>query len=325
MIPVGVVGVGSMGRHHARVYRELPGAELVGIHDADEKRAAGVAAEQGTQSMELPALLDAVEAVSVVVPTPYHREVAEAATDAGTSLLVEKPLAGTPRDARAIVDAAEEAGVTLQVGHVERFNPAVQAVSEFADELDIVALEAQRLGPPVDRAGDDGAVMDLMIHDIDIALSLLGESVVDVRTTGTADGEHVTSMLTFEGGSVATLTASRITQKKVRTLALTAADCRVDVDYTSQDVTITRQTTPEYIEANGGLRFRSETVVERPTVKNGEPLKAELASFVDCVRTGTPPEVTGEDGLRALEVAGRVLETLTHDGSVEWADQRTHS
>ncbi|MFW5964940.1 MAG: Gfo/Idh/MocA family oxidoreductase, partial [Natronomonas sp.] len=217
------------------------------------------------------------------------------------------------------------AGVTLQVGHVERFNPAVQAVSEFADELDIVALEAQRLGPPVDRAGDDGAVMDLMIHDIDIALSLLGESVVDVRTTGTADGEHVTSMLTFEGGSVATLTASRITQKKVRTLALTAEDCRVDVDYTSQDVTITRQTTPEYIEANGGLRFRSETVVERPTVKNGEPLKAELASFVDCVRTGTPPEVTGEDGLRALEVAGRVLEALTHGGAVEWADQRTHS
>ena len=325
MIPVGVVGVGSMGRHHARVYRELPGAKLVGIHDADEKRAAGVAAEQGTNAMPLGELLDAVEAVSVVVPTGHHRAVAEAATEAGVSLLVEKPLAPTPRDARAIVDAAEEAGVTLQVGHVERFNPAVQAVSEFADELDIVALEAQRLGPPVDRAGDDGAVMDLMIHDIDIALSLLDGPVVGVRTTGTAAGEHVTSMLTFDNGSVATLTASRITQKKVRTLALTAEDCRVDVDYTAQDVTITRRTTPEYVEANGGLRFRSETVVERPTVNNGEPLKAELASFVDSVREGTPPEVTGEDGLRALEVAGRVLDSVAPESGVEWVDQPTHS
>ena len=306
MIPVGVIGVGSMGRHHARVYRELPDTDLVGVYDVDDDRARGVADEHGTEPMPLDDLVEAAEAVSIVVPTPFHREITEHAIQAGAGVLVEKPLAPTIEDGRAIVEAAEKAGVTLQVGHIERFNPAVRAVADFADELDVIAMEAQRLGPPVDRDGDDGVVMDLMIHDIDVARSLIDEDVVEVEATGTADGEYVTTALTFENGVVATLTASRITPKKVRKLSMTAEDCRVDVDYTSQDVTITRRTHPEYVSTNGGIRFRSETVVERPTVDNGEPLKKELSSFAENVRTGAEPEVTGEDGIRALEIAQRV-------------------
>ncbi len=310
MIPVGVVGVGSMGQHHARVYRELPDADLVGVYDVDAERAEAVAADHGTVARPLDELLDVCDAVSIVVPTRFHREITEAAIEADTDVLVEKPLAGSSEEARAIVTAAESAGVTLQVGHIERFNPAVRAVSEFASDLQLIALDTQRLGPPVERDGNDGVVMDLMIHDIDIARSLLDGNVIGIQATGTADGQYVAAALRFDTGIVATLTASRVTHKKVRQLTLTADDCRVDVDYTTQDVAITRQTLPEYVTTNGGLRYRSETVVERPTVDNGEPLKNELSSFVDCVRTGTEPEVTGEDGVRALELAEAIVDAI---------------
>lgn len=310
MIPVGVVGVGSMGRHHTRVYRELPGAELIGIHDADDKRAAGVAAEQGTNAMTLPALLDAVEAVSVVVPTPYHREVAEAAADAGVSLLVEKPIAGTPQDARAILDAAEESGVTLQVGHVERFNPAVRAVAEVVPDLDVLAVTAERLGPPTERDVAANVVHDLMIHDIDVVRALLDGEPGGVTASGAASSQYATATCTFPDGVVASFTASRVTEQKVRRLAITARECRVVVDYTDQSVEIHRSTTPEYVAEDGGFRHRTESVVERPMVDNGEPLKHELRAFADAARNGTEPVVTAEDGLRALELASRIDDIL---------------
>ena len=313
MINAGVIGVGSMGRHHARVYRELPDVDLVGVYDVDHDRAREVADEHGTKPLSLDGLVETADVVSIVVPTAYHQQMAERAIEAGTDMLIEKPLAPSTEAAREIVEAAEEAGVTLQVGHIERFNPAVRAVAEFADDLDAIALEAQRQGPPVDRDGDDDVVMDLMVHDIDVACALLDGEVTDVEATGTAGGDYVTTSLTFDDEVVATLTASRVTAKKVRNMSLTAEDCRVDVDYTSQDVTITRRTEPEYVAANDGLRFRSETLVERPTVNNGEPLKMELSSFVDSVREGTEPLVTGEDGLRAIELAEQVRSELDNE------------
>ena len=313
MINAGVIGVGSMGQHHARVYRELPDVELVGVYDVDHDQAREVAEEHGTKPLSLDGLVETADVVSIVVPTAFHKKMAERAIEAGTNILVEKPLAPTSEAAREIVQAAEEGGVTLQVGHIERFNPAVRAVSEFADELDPIALEAQRQGPPVDRDGDDDVVMDLMVHDIDVACALLDGEVTDVDATGTADGDYVTASLTFDDDVVATLTASRVTPKKVRNMSVTADDCRVDVDYTSQDVTITRRTEPEYVAANDGLRFRSETLVERPTVNNGEPLKEELASFVESVREGTEPVVTGEDGRRVIELAEKIRNELADE------------
>ena len=312
MTRAGVIGVGSMGRHHARVYRELPEVDLVGVYDADHDRAREVADEHGTKPLSLDGLVETADVVSIVVPTQYHREMAERAIEAGTDILVEKPLAPDAEEARAIVDAAEEADVTLQVGHIERFNPAVRAVAEFADELDIIAVEAQRQGPPVEDREVGGVVTDLMIHDIDVIAAMVDREVTDVQANGTStdDGNYVTAVLTFDDDTVATLTASRVTAKKVRELAVTAEDCRVDVDYTSQDVTITRRTDPEYVAADDGLRFRSETLVERPTVNNGEPLKKELASFVEAAREGATPVVTGEDGLRAVELADRVQREL---------------
>ncbi len=310
MKPVGVIGVGSMGQHHARVYQELPDVDLVGVYDVDANRARTIANKYGAKPLSLDGLVGSVDALSIVTPTTHHRELAEKAIDAGTDILVEKPLAVSTTDAEAIVEQADAADVTLQVGHIERYNPAVRSLSQFVDDLDIIALEAERQGPPVDRGGDDSVLMDLMIHDIDITCSLLTGDVVDIEATGTADGDYITTALTFENGVVATLTASRVTAKKVRTLSLTADECRVDVNYTSQDVTITHQTKPEYIEADGGLRFRSESVTERPTVDNGEPLKKELSSFIDASMTDVDPVVTGEDGLQAIRLAERIQEPL---------------
>lgn len=311
-VRVGVLGVGSMGRHHARVYAESPNAELVGVSDVDEENAAAVATEYGTRAMSTGALLDAVDAVSVAVPSRYHRPIASEALDAGVHALVEKPLATTTADAAALVDAANAAGVILQVGHIERFNPAVRTVSEFVDDLDLIAVDARRLGPPVEDGRDvgDGVVLDLMIHDLDVLLSLVGSPVADVTAAGSPDDQYVAATLGFENDVVGSLTASRVTQRKVRELTLTARECIVTVDYIDRSVRIHRRTRPEFLVNDGDLRYRSEQVVERPTVDNGEPLKKELDAFLDAVQNGTEPVVSGQDGVNALSLAHRVKRAL---------------
>jgi predicted dehydrogenase len=170
----------------------------------------------------------------------------------------------------------------------------------------VLAVSAERLGPPLDRALGSNVVYDLMIHDIDVVQGLLDADPVSVTASGTADGQYATANCAFDDGVVASLTASRVTQQKVRRLAITARECRVLVDYTDQTVEIHRSSTPEYVASEGDFRHRTESVVERPMVDNGEPLKHELRSFVDAVRTGETPVVTAEDGLRAVELAARI-------------------
>jgi len=312
-IRAGVVGVGSMGRHHARVYRELPGVELVGVADLDRDRAAEVAAEFDTRVRDQAALLSAADAVSVVVPTRHHEAVARAAIDADTHLLVEKPFVDDLDAGRDIVAAARANDLVLQVGHVERYNPAVQALEDVVAEVDPIAFAARRQGPPVDRDTTDSVVFDLMIHDIDIVCALADAPVSSVTAAGIRDGGHVVAQLTFDDGTAATLTASRVTQRRIRDLAVTAEDCHVEVDYVDQTVRIHRHSLPEYVASEGDVRYRHESVIERPTVETGEPLKNELASFAEAVRTGERPQTTGHDGIRAVEIATQVERALEQD------------
>jgi predicted dehydrogenase len=305
-IAAGVVGVGTMGQHHARVYKELPGVTLVGVTDADETRAQSIADRYNTTVYDRRTLLERCDAVSVAVPTRYHHDAASAAINRGVDVLVEKPFVADRRDGHDLVRQAAEAGVTLQVGHIERFNPAIRKLDEIVDGLDVIAIDVRRLGPPVDRDLRDSAVFDLMIHDIDVLLSITDCDVTDVAATSARDGDHVTAQLTFEDGVVATVTASRVTQEKVRDLAITAGDCRVNVDYERQDVAIHRHSLPEYFESDGDVRYRHESIVERPTIERGEPLRCELEAFVEAVSDGTTPPVTGEDGLEALAVASQI-------------------
>jgi predicted dehydrogenase len=304
----GVIGVGKMGQNHARVYRELPNVDLIGVADRDPAAARAVANEYGTRHMQTEPLLVAADLVSVAVPTPAHAAVVRDCIDAGVHVLVEKPFVTDPDVGRSLASAAVDADVTLQVGHIERFNPAVRTLTDIVPDLDVIAIDAQRLGPPVDRSMGAGVVFDLMIHDLDIATSLLGTDVASVSATGTRDGEYATATCEFGTDVVATFTASRLTQQKVRRLGITAESCRITVDYTSQSVDIHRGAVPEYVQTDGALRHRTESVVERPYVENGEPLKAELESFVAAVRTGAPPEVSPMDGIRAVELAQRIEE-----------------
>lgn len=315
-IAVGVVGVGNMGRHHARVYTELPGTKLVGVSDVDSEQATAVAEQYGTAVVPLDRLLGMVDAVSIAVPDTYHYDIARKALDAGVHVLVEKPFVVDPEEGVDLIRRADEAGLVLQVGHIERFNPAVQTLADVLDDCSILAIEASRLGPPLDREGTENPVLDLMIHDLDVVCSILDSDVESVQASAAADGAHMTALLTFESGQTATLTASRVTQRKVRTLAVTAHECRVDVDYIDQSVEIHRQSIPELVAVDGDVRYRHEGIIERPMVDRGEPLKNELQAFVDAVRQGTPPIVSGEDGLRALRLANAVEEAAGAESAV---------
>lgn len=302
-----------MGRNHARVYQELPGADLVGVADADPGRAREVATTYGTQAVAIDELLAKADAVSVAVPTAAHYETARKAIENEVHTLVEKPFVNRLELGQILIERAREVGVTLQVGHIERFNPAIQAIADIVTDLNIIAVDAMRLGPPVDREIDVSPVLDLMIHDIDIMRSIVDGDVINVTGTGSTAHPYVTATLEFENNVIGTLTASRVTQQKVRTLSLTASEGHLTLDYIDQSVAIHRQSLPEYIEENGDLRFRRHSVVEHPTVENGEPLKAELESFVEAAATGSDPVVSGEDGLEAIRIANQITNSMAID------------
>lgn len=304
----GVIGVGAMGQHHVRVYDELADAEIVGIADADEERAAEIAAEYSTKVLDTGNLIDEVDVVSLAIPTAYHFDLARKCIEADVDVLVEKPLVEDPSQGRNLIRAAERAGVTLQVGHIERFNPAVETLGNIVPELNVIAIEAQRLGPAPDREIEDTVVMDLMIHDLDIVQWLVDAPVKGVNAVGTAEGRHATATLEFANGTVSSLTASRTTEQKVRKLSITAEGCYVSVDYLDQSIEIHRQSVPEFVANDGDVRYRHESIVENPAVDRGEPLKRELRSFLKTSRAGSEPTVGGEEGLRALELTREIDE-----------------
>ncbi|TKX71540.1 Gfo/Idh/MocA family protein [Halorubrum sp. SP9] len=307
---VGVIGVGSMGAHHARVYAGSSAVDLVGVADDDWDRAKEIAEKHGTRALNRGTLLQAVDAVSVVVPTQFHASVVREALEADTHVLVEKPFVDDIATGRELISLADRKDLRLQVGHIERFNPAVRALGDVLPEMNVLAVDARRLGPPIDRDTADGVVEDLMIHDLDILLSLFDAEVDETFAAGIRSDPYVTATLRLDNGVLGTLTASRITHQKVRELAVTGRDCRVTVDYLTQSVKIHRHSLPGYVESNGDVRYRSESVVERPQVKNGEPLRGEIASFVSAVNEGTAPEVTGQDGLRVIELIREISEAL---------------
>jgi predicted dehydrogenase len=312
----GVIGTGSMGQHHARVYQELPGIDLVGVVDADPARATEVADRYGTDSMGREELLDRVDLVSIAVPTQHHYRTARTAIEHGVHLLVEKPFVDEQQDGIELIGRARAAGVTLQVGHIERFNPAVRALLDILPDLELIAVTADRLGPPIDRPIEDDVMRDLMIHDVDLLLSIVDGSVENIDASATAEGQYATSTIGFDSGVIGSLTASRVTQEKVRRLSVTARDCRVNVDLAEQSIQIHRHSFPEYLEDDGDVRYRYESVIERPSVEHGEPLRLELEAFVEAVRSGHQPTVDGEAGLKAVTFTDLIRQQTAQERSV---------
>ncbi len=304
---VGVIGVGHLGQHHARVYTELLGAHLVGVVDQNESRAAAIGENLGVPWFtEIDDFIEraAPEAVSVVVPTSMHFEIARKALKSGIHVLIEKPVTTTVNEAEQLLRIAAESDLVLQVGHIERFNSAVQYISKIIHEP--LFLQSRRLGPYSPRISDVGVVLDLMIHDIDIILSLVRSEITGISATGRcirSDHEDIASaQISFANGSMAHILVSRVSERRLRQLEIMEPERYVTIDYETQDVSINR-----CVRQNNNSLVE---VIEHPVFPKSEPLKLELQHFVTCVREGKQPLVGITDGKRALEVAVSVLKQI---------------
>lgn len=292
-VRAGVCGVGAIGRNHARIYSELENAELAAIFDADTERASAIADEfGGSVAGTIDEFIAMVDAASVSTPTVTHREIGTALLEAGKHVLVEKPIADSLDDAKALIDLAAEKGCVLQVGHIERFNPVMAQLEARLDQPKF--LEVHRLSPFPNRSVDIGVVLDLMIHDLEIILHLVDSPIAKVDAVGIPVLTHrediANARLQFENGAVANVTASRISPERMRKIRVFQSDAYLSLDYQDQSGWIYRR---------DGMEIGREPV----EVEKDEPLKRELADFIDCAAKGATPKVSGEHGAAALDIA----------------------
>ncbi len=304
-VRLAVIGVGHLGRHHARIASTLEGVELVAVVDTDEARAAAAATATGAPArQDYRDIIGAVDAVTIAVPTEQHRDVALPFLEHGVAVLVEKPMARSLQEAEELVAAARAAGATLAVGHTERYNPAVAAVLPLVTSPRFI--EVHRLGAFPDRSLDIDVVFDLMIHDLDIILALVRSEVESIEAVGvpvlTPRYDIANARLRFAGGCIANVTASRISKERVRKIRFFQPDAYISIDYAAQEV-------------EGWRLVRHDGA--RPSIEGGplpvqrdEPLRREIADFVSAVRTKSAPLVDGAAGLRALELATRIAEKM---------------
>jgi len=304
---VAVIGVGHLGQHHARLLATMDDVELVGVVDTKPGRAAEVAIRYSTRPfIDAADVLGRVDAVCVAVPTSSHVAIAMPFIDAGVSVLVEKPIASSVDDADRLVDAADRRGVTLAAGHTERFNPAVAAALPLVTDPRFV--EIHRLGTFPERSLDIDVVFDLMIHDLDLLLASVRSDVVSVEAVGvnvlTPRTDIANARLRFASGCVANVTASRISRERVRKVRFFQHDSYVSVDYAAQEVELYRLAPGKPGDPRPAIQGG------KLEIANEEPLKRELADFVDAVRTGRDPGVPGRAGRDALALATRIAQQM---------------
>ena len=303
-IPVAVVGVGHLGRYHAAKYAASRRAELVGVADIDRSRALECGKELGAAAVaDYRELFGRVRAVSIAVPTRSHYEIARDCLSQGIDVLVEKPMTATLDEAAELVVLARKKGLVLQVGHLERFNPAIRGVEGVI--RDPRFIECHRLAPFVERGTDVDVVLDLMIHDIDVISSLVGSSVERVDAVGvpilTDKPDIANARITFSNGCVANVTSSRVSMKRERKIRFFQSDAYISIDYDQPSAQIYRKP-----KGGGWQDIRGETI----EIKEGDALADEIDSFLESVATRGVPLVSGEDGLRALEIASMISERL---------------
>lgn len=301
MMRVGVIGTGAMGQNHVRIYSEMKDVELIGISDVDETRVVKLASQYNTRPFtdynEL--LAQGLQAVSIVVPTRLHRQVVLDAIAAGTNVLIEKPIADTIENAKAMISAARKAGLTLMVGHIERFNPAVTKMKKIIDSGllgKIVSISTRRVGPYNPRIRDVGIILDLGVHDIDAISYLYGKKISEIYAIAGQDihsqEDHASIMLKFNGDKAGVVETNWLTPHKVRKMTVIGIDGVAYLDYNEQTVSI-----------------HDGEWIREAKIEKAEPLKKELEHFIDAVRNDKAPIVLGEDGKYALEVALAAIES----------------
>jgi predicted dehydrogenase len=307
LIRTAVVGVGYLGRFHAQKYASLPNSHLVGVADPSAKARSAVAAELSVAAYaDYRELLGHVDAVSIVTPTPLHYEVAKDFLDAGASVLVEKPMTVTVAEGESLIEVARRANRVLQVGHLERFNAAVQAVQPSLTVPRFI--ESARLAPFKYRGTDVDVVLDLMIHDIDLILSIVRSPVVAVDAIGTSvfsrEIDIANARLRFANGCVANATASRVSRKTERKLRLVQDDAYISVDLHQKIITVIRKGTG--VGADG----MPQVAIEENSYEQGDALRDQIAAFLEAAAIGGAPAVSGEDGLLALRTAVSIAEQV---------------
>jgi predicted dehydrogenase len=306
-IRAAVIGVGYLGRFHAQKFAQATECELVAVVDTQATAREQVAAELATRGVaDHRDLLGAVDAVSVVTPTPAHFQIAREFLEHGAHVLVEKPITETPAEARELIAIAARAERILQVGHLERFNAAILAAEPYLRSPRFV--ECHRLAPYRERGTDVNVVLDLMIHDLDIVQTIVGAPIASIDAVGTPvfsdEIDIVNARIRFTSGCVANATASRVSLKTERKLRIFEDDAYLSLDLQQKILTVIRKRPPE---DTGGLL---PVTIEEQSLEPGDALKAEIDSFLDCIRTGRPPVVPGEAGLTALETAMRITEQV---------------
>ena len=316
-VKVGVIGIGNMGWHHARVLSLLKDAELVGVADPDPDRGQLAQEQFGCQWFpDHHTLLAEVEAVCIAVPTLLHHSVGLACLESGVHVLIEKPIAASQDEATALIQAARKAGRLLQVGHIERFNPAFRELTKVVANEEVVVLEGRRHSPHSDRANDVSVVLDLMIHDIDLVLELAQAPVVRLAAAGGRSGEgpidYVNATLGFENGVVASLTASKMSHRKIRSLSAHCRSSLVETDFLNHTLHIHRRAHEWYSADHGELLYRNDGFIEEVSTTSIEPLYAELEHFLQCVRGRETPAVDGLQASRALLLADLIEQAVEH-------------
>lgn len=308
-----VIGCGALGKHHARIYAQNNDVNLLAVVDVDEQARRAAADQWGCQAA---AALDEVNGpihlASVVVPTIDHLTIAQRLIEAGVPVLVEKPIAITVDEGEAMVALAAKHGVLLQVGHIERFNPAVLELGDRLQEP--LFIESHRLGPPAPRVKDVGVVLDLMIHDLDLILSLVKSDIEMIDAVGvpilTPQEDICNARLRFTSGCVANVTVSRVTPERQRKIRFFQSDAYLSLDYLVPELQIFKKIqTPD-----GSVRIEHE----KPTLTQREPLVAEIESFIECIIQSKRPVVSGEDGVRALKIAQQITQQAQTSTQAVW-------
>jgi predicted dehydrogenase len=328
-LSVAVIGAGRMGKHHARIYAGHPQCKLAAVVDKDIERARAITAEFGGEPLaDISKLERSIQAATVAVPTVYHADVAIPLMERGVAVLVEKPLANDAATAKQIVEASRKSGLVLQVGHSERYNPVVRAMLRM--EVAPRFIEAHRVSPFTFRSADIGVVFDMMIHDIDIVLHLVRDRVVDVQSVGVnVLGPHedvANARIRFANGTVANLTASRLALKTDRRIRVFCPTAYVTMDYQKKSglalklddnldlIRMARERNFEDLSQMAGLDYGSMVKIDPLAVDDIEPLKAEIETFIESVRTGQSTGVSAEDGLAAVELAEQITTSIREQG-----------
>lgn len=317
MLKVGVFGVGHLGKFHLNNWQEIDNVKLIGFHDPSDENAAAVKQHYGLKRFKNAAdLIDACDVVDIVAPTTMHHELCKMAILKSRHVFVEKPLANTMSEAKEIVKLTKEANIKLQVGHVERFNPAFLALKEYS--LNPMFIEVHRLSQFNPRGTDVSVILDLMIHDIDIILSLVKSNVKNIYANGVnvlSDTPDIANVrIEFDNGCVANLTSSRISMKKMRKMRLFQKDSYISIDFLDKKTEVIKYKTPSDknvftfdIETNTG---KKTIAIAAPLIKENNAIKMELESFIDAIINKQPVTVSDMDGFNAMEVAHLILDKI---------------